>query len=44
MIAYGYKKIVASSRDIITWVTDQGVPNIWLPIVRSSDFLGDSSI
>lgn len=32
MIAYGYKKIVASSRDIITWVTDQGVPNIWLPI------------
>ena len=31
MLAYGYKKIVASSRSVIGSLNDSGVPAIWLP-------------
>lgn len=31
-LAYGYKKIVASSRDVITSFNEHGVPSIWLPM------------
>eukprot|EP00913_Durusdinium_trenchii_P021568 g20268.t1 len=33
-LAYGYKKIVASSRDVITSFNEHGVPSIWLPMAR----------
>lgn len=32
MIAYSYKKIVALSRDMVTWFNEQGLPTIWLPM------------
>lgn len=32
MIAYSYKKIVASSRDVVSWLNEQGLPTIWLPM------------
>ena len=32
MIAYGYKKIVAVSREIISSLNENGVPTIWLPM------------
>lgn len=36
MLAYGYKKIVASSRSVIGSLNDSGVPAIWLPMVSET--------
>eukprot|EP00434_Breviolum_minutum_P028500 symbB.v1.2.025213.t1/scaffold2435.1/size79124/2 len=36
MLAYGYKKIVASSRSVIGSLNDSGVPAIWLPMAGAA--------